>query len=196
MKYTGIENNNITINEDSKVSGMINGSVTVLEGFDLKVSGCVNGNIYLAKNSKLKVSGMVSGNVYKADDSVKVKISGMVTGKVYIDNNIEINNETNHKEEHTSASFVNSNIEFDNSKYIFNESSVTNVSGILGIPITKNKSNINISGKSGISIIGNKKVRINSNSGTIISTSNGKTTVNGIDLDTLTPDEDGIYTIE
>lgn len=183
MKYSGVENRNIKINEDSKISGVINGNVTVLESFKLTISGCVSGDVYLQKNTQLKVSGMVTGNVYKADDSIKIKNSGMISGRIYENNEVEKQKIDEDKKVEDSIDSVLKSIE--NSSITINNNSKY---GFKGTNIFSNNSNI--------SIIGNKKVRVLSNSGMNISTSRGKTIVNGIDLDTLTPDEDGIYTIK
>lgn len=174
MKYNGMVNGNLTINENSSVSGMVNGNLFVEESVSVSISGSLNGHLYLKKGSAANISGMVSGNIYKEDTSVSLKKTGIVNGKIFT-NHIEEKADNDFSPNDTQQVVMNNGVHiggsFKNSKYTINNN------------------------HSSIALIGNKRVRLISTNGISINNVNGKTLVNGIDLATLTPDEEGIYTI-
>ncbi|WGF40243.1 MULTISPECIES: polymer-forming cytoskeletal protein [Lysinibacillus] len=69
----------LTIDTDTKISGLVSGNVQVIEGTELFVSGLISGNLTISQNAYVKVNGMVSGDV---NNNGEIDVYGMVTGNI------------------------------------------------------------------------------------------------------------------
>lgn len=67
----------LTLDEDVRLHGMVNGAVTVPEGFTLIVHGMINGNLTIERGAYVEVRGMVNGIVR---NSGQLDVWGMVNG--------------------------------------------------------------------------------------------------------------------
>jgi len=62
-RISGILNQPLSIESDTEVSGIVNGSITVRAGCHLRMSGMVEGDIIVEPGARLDVTGMVSGRI-------------------------------------------------------------------------------------------------------------------------------------
>ncbi|GAA3718762.1 hypothetical protein GCM10022268_28800 [Sphingomonas cynarae] len=62
-RISGILDQPLSIESDTEVSGIVNGSITVRAGCHLLLSGMVEGDIIVEPGARLDVTGMVSGRI-------------------------------------------------------------------------------------------------------------------------------------
>lgn len=80
MRIQGKTEADVIISEDSEITGMIIGIVTVAEGIKLIQRGMVIGDLVLKKASTVYMYGMVNGDLY--NDGGYLEVFGMVNGRV------------------------------------------------------------------------------------------------------------------
>lgn len=85
----------IVIDNETNLTGMITGNVTVDNASNFIIQGMVNGNLTVQCNSTLLVHGTINGNII---NSGLCKVFGVVNGKLienggsfYIDSKAHIN---------------------------------------------------------------------------------------------------------
>ncbi len=62
-RISGILDQSLSIESDTEISGIVNGSITVRAGCHLLLSGMVEGDIVVEPGARLDVTGMVSGRI-------------------------------------------------------------------------------------------------------------------------------------
>jgi cytoskeletal protein CcmA (bactofilin family) len=65
-RLSGILNQPLSIESDTEVSGIVNGSITVRRGCHLLLGGMVKGDVIVEPGARLDVTGMVSGRIVNA----------------------------------------------------------------------------------------------------------------------------------
>lgn len=70
----------VTITEDTELTGMVVGAVTITKNFKLIQRGMVVGNVVLRTGASASVHGMVNGDII--NDGGLLEVFGMVNGKV------------------------------------------------------------------------------------------------------------------
>ncbi|GEM_PF-868861 len=70
----------IFISEDTLLSGIVNGSITVAENTIFNLSGILNGRLFLKEKATVYLSGMVSGDI--VNNGGYLEISGTINGNI------------------------------------------------------------------------------------------------------------------
>ena len=79
IEITNHVEQDVTINSDANLHGMISGNVSIEKPAVFMVHGMVNGNITIQNNSTLIVHGTINGNIINMGHC---KIFGMVDGSL------------------------------------------------------------------------------------------------------------------
>lgn len=208
MNYKNVFDD-LVISEDSKVTGNVMGDILVKENIELKVTGNVQGDIIMKKNAKMKITGNISGDVVMHEDTY-LKSTGNINGDVVkigkgaeIKNTGNINGSVlNEKGEKEETKKKNEYIIGDGIRVVDDKINIkgknNNITGnIFGSNINIGSDNVSMySSNAGGNVMysGNKRIVLKNPTGPCtMMTKNNKTYVNGVDLDTVTPDENGIY---
>lgn len=77
---TGKIQHDLVVTENTRLTGMIIGTVTVKPGVHFDILGMVNGKLILEENSNVSISGMVNGDVY---NNGNLQVYGMINGQIY-----------------------------------------------------------------------------------------------------------------
>lgn len=70
----------VTLNQDTELHGMIDGSTIVEENISLKLHGTITGNLILHKNSTVLLHGTVNGDVINKGGLLN--IFGVINGQL------------------------------------------------------------------------------------------------------------------
>jgi cytoskeletal protein CcmA (bactofilin family) len=65
-RISGILNQPLSIDTDTEVDGIVNGSITVRRGCHVLLGGMVKGDVIVEPGARLDVTGMVSGRIVNA----------------------------------------------------------------------------------------------------------------------------------
>ncbi len=72
--------NDLIVEEDTTLDGIIAGSAIVRPGVKLVINGMVTGNVVIENNSEVELNGIVSGDVY--NQGGKLVNAGILAGSV------------------------------------------------------------------------------------------------------------------
>jgi cytoskeletal protein CcmA (bactofilin family) len=63
QRISGILNQSLSIESDTEVDGIVNGTITVRRGCHVRLGGMVKGDVIVEPGARLDLTGMVSGRI-------------------------------------------------------------------------------------------------------------------------------------